>query len=96
VQAWLAASLLTLQAWKDRQITLLERLGWHCLPSDANFFCARPALSCDLTQLRAEGIKLRDTTSFGLPGHVRLGVLPPDAQEALLMALYDATIDASN
>jgi histidinol-phosphate aminotransferase len=96
VQAWLAASLLTLQAWKDRQITLLERLGWQCLPSDANFFCARPALGCDLTQLRAEGIKLRDTTSFGLPGHVRLGVLPPDAQEALLTALIGANIDACN
>ena len=93
-QAWLAASLLTLQAWKDRQITLLERLGWHCLPSDANFFCALPSPGCDLSQLRAQGIKLRDTTSFGLLGHVRLGVLPPDAQEALLMALIGASIDA--
>ncbi|MFT5034589.1 MAG: histidinol-phosphate aminotransferase, partial [Litorivivens sp.] len=41
-----------------------------------------------------QGIKLRDTTSFGLLGHVRLGVLPPDAQEALLMALIGASIDA--
>lgn len=87
VQAWLAASLLTLQVWKERQIRILERLGWHCLTSDANFFCARPALGCDLTQLRAEGIKLRDTTSFGLPSHVRLGVLPPVAQDALSLAL---------
>jgi histidinol-phosphate aminotransferase len=87
VQAWLAASLLTLQIWKDRQITLLERLGWDCLPSDANFFCALPSLGCDVLQLRGEGIKLRDTTSFGLPGHVRLGVLPPDAQDALSLAL---------
>ena len=96
VQAWLAQSLLTLRDWKARQINRLQALGWHCLSSEANFFCARPAPGCDLTQLRAAGIKLRDTTSFGLPGHVRLGVLPPDAQEALLMALFNATIDASN
>jgi histidinol-phosphate aminotransferase len=86
-QAWLASSLQTLSGWKTRQIDLLQALGWHCLPSDANFFCARPAPGCNLSQLRAAGIKLRDTTSFGLPGHVRLGVLPPDAQDALRMAL---------
>jgi histidinol-phosphate aminotransferase len=34
-------------------------------------------------QLRTQGIKLRDATSFGLPGWVRLGVLPPQAQDAL-------------
>ena len=94
VQAWLASSLQTLRDWKARQIDLLQALGWHCLPSDANFFCARPAPGCDLSGLRAAGIKLRDTTSFGLPGHVRLGVLPPEAQEALLKALPGATIDA--
>ena len=94
VQAWLANSLRTLRDWKAHQIDLLQALGWHCLPSEANFFCARPAPGCDLTALRAAGIKLRDTTSFGLSGYVRLGVLPPDAQEALLAALSGATIDA--
>ena len=82
-QAWLAASLHTLRDWKARQITLLEQLGWHCLPSEANFFCARPPAMDALTPLRLAGIKLRDATSFGLPGHVRLGVLAPQAQEAL-------------
>ncbi len=86
-QAWLASSLLTLRDWKARQIDLLQALGWHCLPSDANFFCARPAPGCDLSALRGAGIKLRDTTSFGLPDHVRLGVLPPDAQDVLVQAL---------
>jgi histidinol-phosphate aminotransferase len=41
--------------------------------------------------LREAGIKLRDATSFGLPGHVRLGVLPPDAQDALQVALAIAS-----
>jgi histidinol-phosphate aminotransferase len=43
-------------------------------------------LSADLEQLRAAGIKLRDATSFGLPGHVRVSVQPPVAQDALKMA----------
>jgi histidinol-phosphate aminotransferase len=36
-----------------------------------------------LAELRTQGIKLRDTTSFGLPGHVRISVQPPAAQDAL-------------
>jgi histidinol-phosphate aminotransferase len=88
-QDWLAASLDTLREWKARQIALCESLGWHCLPSEANFFCAQPALPQGmnlqeaLAALRAQGIKLRDTASFGLPGHVRLGVQPPAVQDAL-------------
>ena len=92
VQAWLANSLVTLRDWKARQIALCESMGWTCLPSDANFFCARPALpeglslAQALTQLRRHGIKLRDTASFGLPGHVRVSVQPPLAQDALRAA----------
>ena len=86
VQGWLRQSLLTLAQWKMRQIGLLTSVGWTCLPSDANYFCARPPvddLAALRVRLRAHGIKLRDAASFGLPGHVRLGVLPPDAQDAL-------------
>lgn len=84
-QHWLAQSLQILRGWKAQQRALCESLGWHCLPGDANFFCARterpyPELA---TALRADGIKLRDCASFGLPGHVRLGVLPPASQQAL-------------
>ena len=84
-QAWLAQSLQTLRIWKAQQRTLCESLGWQCLPSDTNFFCARtdtpyPPLAA---ALRTGGIKLRDCASFGLPGHVRLGVLPPQSQQAL-------------
>ena len=92
VQAWLADSLVTLRHWKIRQIALCESLGWVCLPSDVNFFCAKPALpeglSLDsaLAHLRKHGIKLRDTTSFGLLGHVRISVQPPATQDALAAA----------
>ncbi len=91
VQAWLRTSLDTLRAWKARQLGLCATLGWQCAPSLANFFCARttvqgPALALALQALRTQGIKLRAAASFGLPGQVRLGVLPPASQDALRAA----------
>jgi len=97
LQAWvqadaqhrLAQSREQLAEWKAAQITLLSELGWVCLPSEANYFCARAPHALDVPMLRAQGIKLRDTESLGLPGHWRLGVLSPDAQAALTSALCD-------
>ena len=85
-QRWLDASLATLREWKARQIALCEGWGWRCEPGVANFFCARPPVA-DIAPLcaalRTRGVKLRDTASFGLPGHVRLAALAPTAQLAL-------------
>jgi histidinol-phosphate aminotransferase len=86
-QAWLAQSRSQLQAWKQRQLAALKDLGWDCLPSLANFFCARAPADIDLPALRAAGIKLRDAASLGLPGFFRLAVLPPAAQDALFAHL---------
>ena len=89
VQMWLSQSLETLRVWKARQMGQCTALGWACLPSDGNFFCARPqlpeavSLQQMLTSLRAHGIQLRGATSFGLPGHVRVSVQPPLVQDAL-------------
>ncbi len=84
-QQWLAQSLQTLREWKRLQREVCESLGWECLASDANFFCARTdrPYSALAEALRAEGIKLRDCASFGLPGLVRVGVLPFASQRAL-------------
>lgn len=86
-QAWLAQSLDTLRAWKAGLCAGLTDAGWRVLPSDAPFFCAAPPRALDVAALRAAGIKLRDTTGFGLPGHYRLSAQPPEAQAALLDAL---------
>ena len=90
VQRWLAECLPRLRAWKARQQALCLALGWAVVPgSTANFFCARPPLGQlpeRLAALRAAGIKLRECGSFGLPGVLRLGVLPPSAQDALQAA----------
>ncbi|AOF87583.1 aminotransferase class I and II family protein [Hydrogenophaga sp. RAC07] len=91
-QDWLALSLQTLRGWKREQLDLLAELGWQALPSEANYVCAAPRRPLDAPALRATGIKLRDTTSFGLPSHWRLGVLPPEAQRALGQALAHAEV----
>ena len=86
VQDWLSQSLHQLREWKRRQLTLCESLGWECLPSNTNFFVAHVSHPGSLEQLRARDIKLRDCASFGLPGHARLSVQSPAAQDALAQA----------
>lgn len=86
-QQWLAESRATLRNWKDRQQVLCRDLGWSLQPSDANFFVAHaPQLTVALPALREQGVQLRDCASFGLPGHARLSVQPPEAQDALASA----------
>ncbi|AOW13063.1 aminotransferase [Hydrogenophaga crassostreae] len=87
VQLWVVQSREQLGLWKCAQIALLKALGWDCLPSEANYFCAQPPVELDASALRAVGVKLRETTSLGLADHWRLGVRPPDAQAALRAAL---------
>ena len=86
-QRWLAQSCVQLAEWKTAQRAMLQDAGWQCLPSEANYLCARAPQPLNVEVLRAQGIKLRDTTSLGLPGHWRLGVLPPQAQAELMAAL---------
>lgn len=96
-QAWLAQSREQLRTWKRRQIQALQAMGWLVQPSETNFFIAARADSSSdtavldlqslLCALRERGIKLRDGASFGLPGCVRLAVVAPPAQDALLSAL---------
>lgn len=86
VQAWVHTSLGQLTEWKRTQLAALHARGWITVPSDANFLLARPPeawlqrhpLANLLAHWRtAHGVKLRDATSFGHPGWVRVGVRPP-------------------
>ncbi len=92
-QRWLAGSLHTLRGWKAAQQALCTSLGWTVVPASlANYFVAHvpvPDLASALARLCCHGIQLRDGSSFGLPGHVRLGVLAPAAQQALQRAWED-------
>ena len=96
VQQWLDESRKTLQGWKATLEAGLLQRGWQLMPSVASFCCARPplppaTLPAWLAGLRSQGIKLRDATSFGLPGWVRLGVRAPASQQALWQALDSTT-----
>ena len=100
VQQWLQSSLQQLQVWKTQQLQLCERLGWQVMGgSQANYFVARwpdrwqVAMPQLLQVLRVQGIKLRDCTSFGLPGCVRMGVLAPASQQALEQAWHALSVD---
>jgi histidinol-phosphate aminotransferase len=82
-QAWLADCLPVLREWKRQQLALCTELGWVCLDGVTPFYLVRWPHAQLLPRLRALGIKLRDTSTMGLPGHVRLSVQPPQAQQAL-------------
>lgn len=92
VQDWVAASRDTLADWAGALRALLNRRGWACAPSDTTYGCARPPQPVDAAALRARGIKLRDATSFGLPGWWRLSAQPPEALAALDAALCEPTV----
>jgi len=90
VQNWLRDSRSRLRDWKTQQLAMLEGLGWECQPSEANYVLARPLWATEEAQAtatarwrQAHGVKVRNATSFGWPGWVRLGVRPPASQQAL-------------
>ena len=105
VHDWLLACRDSLRLWKARQMALLTGIGWQVQPSDANFFvAARACLSstggpfdstAGLDDLRAQGFKLRDCASFGLPGRVRMAVVAPEMQDALVSALLTKAKEAA-
>ncbi|RTL33023.1 MAG: aminotransferase class I/II-fold pyridoxal phosphate-dependent enzyme [Burkholderiales bacterium] len=87
-ERWLAASRARLRDWVAAQRALLHAFGWTQAPSSTPFWLARPPHAGLLPQLREHGIKLRDATSFGLPGWVRVSAQPPASQHALRRALH--------
>lgn len=89
VQAWLQQSRITLAFWKRQLCAALESNGFEVLSSVTPFFVVRPPQPIDPGRLRAHGVAVRDTTSFGLPGRWRVAVQPPDACDALMRAIDD-------
>lgn len=88
-QAWLADARTQLRAWTAAQRALLADLDWQQHDSCTNFWLARPPQADMLPRLRERGIRLRDATSFGLPGWVRLSAQPPAPQQALQLAVLE-------
>lgn len=87
VQAWVVQSRATLTAWKAALVTALRQRGWRVADSVTPFVCAQPPAPLSAPALRARGVRLRDATSFGLPGWWRLSAQPPAAIAALVAVL---------
>lgn len=85
---WLATSRESLREWRAQLLSGLSAAGWTYRASSTHFLLARPPIPVAdvprwLTELRRHGIKLRDATSFGLPGWVRLRSMPVAMQDLL-------------
>ena len=85
VQQWLAGTLPVLRGWQRSQHDALARRGIALQATTASFGCAQ--LGVPAHALREQGVQVRDTASFGLPGWARLNTLPPPAQAALMAAI---------
>jgi histidinol-phosphate aminotransferase len=88
-QAWLASARATLREWTAAQRALLADVDWLQQKSCTNFWLARPPRPDVALRLRERGIRVRDASSFGLPGWVRVSAQPREAQQALQQALLE-------
>lgn len=88
-QAWLADARATLRGWTATQRAMLADLDWHQAASSTNFWLARPPRPDYTLRLRERGIRVRDASSFGLEGWVRVSAQPPAARQALQQALLE-------
>lgn len=100
VRAWLVGGSQQLATWRDELACELRALGWS-LHTDLSsgqqaasvvpFLLVRPpegdSAAHVLQRCRAAGIRLRDASSLGLPGWLRLRAHVPEARQALLACL---------
>lgn len=84
----LQRSLEALEDARPLLIAGLRELGYDPRPSAANFMLVPTGRAADLRHhLLGRGLLVRDCTSFGLPGHVRLSLRPAADCRRLLEAL---------
>jgi histidinol-phosphate/aromatic aminotransferase/cobyric acid decarboxylase-like protein len=80
------------RALRCRLATGLRQRGFTVAGEDGPFVLLAVPDAARLTaELRVRGIAVRDCSSFGLPGRVRLGARPAEEQDRLLTALAELT-----
>lgn len=85
---WVRATRTTLWGWRDDLVTDLRSLGVAVDVGRATYVVAHVGDAAAVTdRLRRRGIAVRDATSFGLPGALRLSAQAPAARTALVTAL---------
>jgi histidinol-phosphate aminotransferase len=88
-RAFVLSTAAKLRRWKHDQDRYLKEAGWQAQESHLHFGLWRPpvpplAQLAWHAQLRHQGIKVRDASSFGRPGWVRLVSRPIEDVEALI------------
>ena len=81
-------TLARLAADKAALVRALAEQGWQPVPSAAHFFLlpVEDAAACR-SALLEQGVVVRDCTSFGLPGHIRIATRTPAENKRLMEAL---------
>jgi histidinol-phosphate aminotransferase len=88
-------ALVLLGNGREMLMTGLQADGWTVLPSAASFFLTEVGDAALVRKsLLQQGCLVRDCTSFGLPGHVRVSPRLPEQNERLLEAF--ATLSAES
>ncbi|MDE0167934.1 MAG: histidinol-phosphate transaminase [bacterium] len=79
------------KAAREYLVREIRGLGLACAPPTANFLLVEVGNAAEirLELLRRHGLCVRDCTSFGLPGHIRIGVRGMDDSRRLISALAD-------
>jgi histidinol-phosphate aminotransferase len=76
VQAAQAERLRRVRPWRAALEAGLRARGFQPLPSVTPFLCAAVPDGVSAAALRRHGVAVRDTDSFGLPGHWRINCAP--------------------
>ncbi len=86
--AFLKETIKKIQDSKALLIKDLQKLGYTPVPSSTHFFLLPVENAANFrAQLLRQGIQVRDCTSFGLPGYVRIATLTPEKNQQLLQAI---------
>jgi histidinol-phosphate aminotransferase len=86
--AWLETSRSVLADWRQALAAGLADLGCAVRESPASFLMAEVGDAAAVAAaLRRHGLRVRDGSSFGLPGWIRLRAAPPEPRAALLAVL---------
>ncbi|MEN9353184.1 MAG: hypothetical protein RL318_509 [Fibrobacterota bacterium] len=80
---WLEGTRTRLWTDRDAFASELSRRGIEVRPTAANWILARSPEHA-WSRLRSEGLRVRDTTTMGLPGWLRLSVQSPQARSRFL------------
>lgn len=89
---FVASCRVRLLADRESLAKALRDLGWSPLPSESTFFMVPVSDPTGLRlRLLKRGLMVRDCTSFGLPGHIRLAARPAPDRARLVAALREET-----